>query len=451
MRQRAITQGFWLLCVVVTPIGLILAGRMDYAFALTFALLGVEFAFLAVPADRIFAYMTIAVIGMLALVSVGQSQLALVLVALGVVVLRRGNTTRLQLPPGLLMFGGYFAMTLVLMARDDGGVAWRQWLLHAVIVAGLYPLASFCSLSERRIVLRALISLGVAEAVYGVFEVATGRGPLWGSPIAYENQIFSGLARAQGTLGHSLALAFLLVVALGLTLAPGLVSSLWHKFALSGVFLVGMLAAGSRSALIVSVVMVLFVAGRGRGRLIVGGYVAILGVVALWGSGFFSSDLVTNFVTGSSVSHRGDALPAAHGLLTTQNLAHTLFGNGYWSVPRLFAEGRLQTDGFNAVDNGFVYLLAEGGVVGLLLFLGPVLWAIKVGAPELRLALVGALAMFLSFDVSAWPSALALVVVLTACSLAFRAGRAEEVSEQPQEHPLPLALPADRWRGRPVS
>jgi hypothetical protein len=332
--------------------------------------------------------------------------------------LSRGSSNRSPAASALASYYLLAAGTL-LLARDLGAVL--RWGVAVVVVVAIFlPTAAAGPLDRLRIC-RFVVYVAAAMSLYAVVEVALDLRAIWGPPplngqggiIPMDNEILVGfgLGRAEVTLVEPLLLSFLLLVALGLALRSEVLPR--RRVPLIGVLLCGLLASGSRSAAAVAVLLFIGVLIRSlRLRLVLGviatvGAAGIAVIVAL-----LRQDLVDRVLANPSVGHRLAGVEAAVALVGEQSWLHTIVGNGYGQVLRLFREGRLQSDGFFAVDNQFAYTFAELGVAGLVV-LGWLLWKALTRTDRLLIpAMTAAVIMFLSFDVLANASSLGLLVLL---------------------------------------
>jgi hypothetical protein len=188
--------------------------------------------------------------------------------------------------------------------------------------------------------------------------------------------------------------------------------------------------------------------------------IAAIGAVGVIGAAvsvaLLRPDLVERVLVNPSVAHRLEGVRAAIGLVDDQAWWHTLLGNGYGQVLRLFEEGRLQSDGFYAVDNQFAYTFAELGVAGLVV-LGWLLWrAFRHTDGLATLPLGAAVVMFLSFDVLANAPSLGLFAVLLGLTRrqALDEGSTESAQRapsvpRPERAPTSISRPAAPGGGRP--
>lgn len=306
---------------------------------------------------------------------------------------------------GSWLYGLYFAVIAAATVVHSGVSQLSSLLSYALPgLAGLLIIL-YASAGERAIVMRWLVGASLLEAVYAVGQVAGLLPRLWGNVVYYEHQLLAGFPRGEGTLGHPLMLALLLVIAIAITLSSK-VSGAKRLFVLLTLF-AGLFASGSRAGLLVAVVLLLFSARGGRvKRFTIGALLTATIVVALTSNGFFSGALVGNFLTGASVGHRSGAVEAIPRLLS-QPFVNVFLGNGAGSIDSLFRRGLLQSGGFHAVDNQFVTTLAIGGLVGLAALAVLLLRILAIGR-ETRIVTVAAVMFCLTFDLLVWPAGAAL-------------------------------------------
>ncbi|MBT1542491.1 hypothetical protein KK103_12015 [Curtobacterium flaccumfaciens pv. flaccumfaciens] len=312
--------------------------------------------------------------------------------------------------PKLLLLACLYAIVLVATTTAHSNTADTSLLWATLVPAGCFTVLALAVTSQQlRSIKNVIVLIAGAEAIYAVGETTLHFTPLWtteGPDRA--SQIIPGLIRAQGTLGHPLPLAMLCVVGIAILLSRRHASGLAGTVLGVGVLCAGIVATGSRSALVVVALMLAFSIGRRIWSVLTVAVLAGgLGALVLAAGGFFRSDTWINFATGDSLSHRNGALDAVPGLLTGQSVGSVLFGNGYFSASGLFARGLLQQGTFYAIDNQFVTSLVETGLVGvaLLVALCVGLW-LRAGA--YRMLVGGVVAFFFTFDILSWPSAAAL-------------------------------------------
>jgi hypothetical protein len=319
-----------------------------------------------------------------------------------------------------VLFLAYLAVTYFSTQATGLSDAPAQFVMHAIVGIAFLVLGAVANPGERKTIFKTVLVLGVAEALYSLYEYVALPAVLWASPVPdkwvwlytrLNNEILTGGLRSQGTFGHPLMLSFLLIVALGIALR--------FDFPRRGIrpilvvlFFAASIAAGSRSAALVMLAMVLFSYGMNRFAFLRG--IALSGVVLTlaYAGSFFASSIVSRFTESGSLTHRQGALDAVPRLLTEQSADQVMFGNGWYSTQFVFDKGLLQLDGFVAIDNQFVALLVTTGVVGVIIFaVIPILAYARIGR-TLRPVLVGAVGMFLVFDIFEFPSTWGLFALL---------------------------------------
>lgn len=323
--------------------------------------------------------------------------------------------------PALLPLAAYCllaAATLVLLRDLGAALRWGQTVM---LMGALFLPATIAGPQDRLRICRFLVYLAAALSVYAVVEVTFDLPAAWGPPplngqgeiISMDNEILvgSGLGRAEATLVEPLLLSFLVLIALALALQPEVLPR--RRLPVIGVLVGGLLASGSRSAAAVAFLVFLVASVRSmRLRLLLAALATVGGLGVVAGLGLLRPDLGERVLANPSVAHRLEGVNAAIALVGDQAWWRTLIGNGYGQVLRLFREGRLQSDGFYAVDNQFAYTFAELGMVGLVV-LGWLLWrAFACTDGLVALAMAAGVLMFLSFDVLANASSLGLLVIL---------------------------------------
>ncbi|QNK80975.1 O-antigen ligase [Nakamurella sp. PAMC28650] len=342
--------------------------------------------------------------------------------------------------PLMVMSFGLLAATVAFDSR--GGVL---LLLCRSVVPGVS-----CFFLARRMlpaglnrVCGAIVALAAAQSVMAIAEPFVFPTHLWapaaldslGNVAPLTNAILgSAIERSQASLGHPLPLGFLLAV--GLVLVLRVLPLTWlPKVLIIMLLLVGLVFSGSRNSLILAVGLLLFFGVR---KLSAPRLVAVsllfLGVVVIAAlAGLFSSEAITNFAASGSYTHRIAAYGAFGQLLGGQSLAAAVIGNGYGSTQRLFNAGLLQTDGFNVVDNQFVLMLSQGGLVALVTFSALCVESFFGRNWLWRGAVVVVVANSLIFDWFSWPSCSSLGLFCLGAALAstHRGAEAEPVAADP--------------------
>lgn len=410
------------------------------------ALLGIGFVVAAalVPADRVVsvfggASVVVAVLAPAQFLppTLRMAELGFFAASAMVIVTRRQLRAVVKLP--LLLVAAYLLVTTLATLRTPVPGAGAALFTHAAI--GVLFLLFGCAAGgpERRRLTAALIVLAVAQAFYAVFETVTNAAPLWagaavdvseGPPTRLASELIPGLLRAQGTLGHPLPLALLLLVAIGLVLRYPFARR-WARPVLLVALFTGVAVSGSRSALVVGVLLLLFAPGRDRWVAAARGvYLAAVSVAVAAVSGLLTTDSGVGqaFSESGSFTHRAGALAAIERLLTRQDDVTVLIGNGWRSAQRVFDSGLLQQDRFFAVDNQWVTLLVTAGLAGVAVFAALTVVTIVRAGADLRPAVVALFATFFVYDLLLWPGSWALLALFI--GLAARAGRPAPITPE---------------------
>lgn len=317
-------------------------------------------------------------------------------------------------------------MTIVTVLSPDVG-AFKRWLLSALVALPAFVLAARPGARATRRITATVLVLGVIEALCAVVEPFVFPSHLWapaqrdsdGLAVPLLNDVLGGsIERSQGTLGHPLPLGYLLVIGVALAVrAPRFPRRILVP--VLGVLVLGLVVAGARTSLVIAGLIIIFAAARRPTFLHVLGGVWLTALLTVLGSftGLISGASVDALMRTGSYTHRLGALTSFGDLLEKQDLTRALFGNGFAAAPRLFGAGLLQNDGFNAVDNEFLSLLGQAGLVGLALFVAVVIAAAVTGRSDVRLAVLCTTVTLMVFDVLAWPSAAALAFAVLGMGL----------------------------------
>ncbi|GAB2888881.1 hypothetical protein [Nocardioides pacificus] len=305
---------------------------------------------------------------------------------------------------------------------------WNFFALLAVSLLSSLLLMQAATDAERAVVSKWLVRLGVVVGLYAVLEVIGVAPAIWGAGTPSTNQIFTGLSRAQATMGHPLPLAFFLLVAL-LVAARDLDQRAGSRTLVLMALSAGLLATGSRSAVVLAMLFGVVVISR-RVNFPLAAWIATLGLTLGIAFGIFRGDAAQRFLSSDSLSHRIGAFESVPRLLQWQDGREVWLGNGVFSAPSLFARGLLQRGEFYAVDNQFVSTLVEGGIVGLAALVWLLVAGVRTADTTGRLLILVSAAMFLSFDLLFYASATVM--------LGLALGR--------QSHPAPAPREAARSR-----
>lgn len=309
-----------------------------------------------------------------------------------------------------------------------------------------------------RIVLIAVLVIAAVEVAWTAVDLVTGATPIWGQRggVSRPNPLTGDVwERGQGSMGQP--------IVFGTFEAIAVVVAWSNRIGMSGavrgvallVAAVGVFLSGTRSAVLCAVLGVLLhaVHRRGIGRwarnvvltAIVGGIVAVLD--------FGISTVTTELLSSGSWIHRSTSIAAVPRLLA-RPLAESLWGTGFGSETRLFADHLIETTyGLQVVDDLPVYLLGTTGVAGLAVFLAVVVVvAVRADAQGRALVLLW-FGMGFSFDLLVWLQAGILLTFTFALPRLDRAdgpggGGLETVPEQAGAGPSAAVPRASGLSGR---
>jgi hypothetical protein len=299
-----------------------------------------------------------------------------------------------------------------------------RWLFAALVPLCIAVMATRLAADGVRLVALVLVVLSIGEALLALGELTVLHGPVWGypvtdagAPVVQLNPLLgSRVPRAQGSVGHPVVLGFVLAIGFVLTwvdLARIRAVLRWPALA---VIAGGLALSGTRSALAAAAVGVLLVlfTGRDVGRKVRAVFVVAFGGATALVLAASIRAAAAQVQTTGSYTHRVGALDGVLGLMG-RPFVEAAIGSGMGSERSLFLRGLLQTDGFYAIDNELVTVLATAGVIGLVLFVAACAVAVRRSTPRLRGVLVTVFVMFFSFDVTSWSlgtTLLALVLTL---------------------------------------
>ncbi|MEU2002079.1 hypothetical protein ACH47B_13405 [Rhodococcus sp. NPDC019627] len=341
----------------------------------------------------------------------------------------------------LAALGGILATGTLANLRVDDPYQWSTLGMFGIIAAtGLIFGAATVRMDAIRPVYACVVFLAAAEAALALFELQTVMEPLWrggkvlpdGESVAMRSELIPGLLRAQGTFAHPLILASVLLVAVAITLGSDVfVGKAWMKWGVTALCTAGIAASGSRNAVILLALLFIALAGKRalRGlwaRLVIYGVpLAVIAAILLYPQ-------LSYVVTTGSWTHRIGSITALPEFAFGRDTLTMFIGDGTASTPRLLQAGLLFSNRFLAVDNQFVLILIQFGLIGFVLMCGILVAALSRSSRLTRILLALFVAQFFVFDVLAWPSVAVLLWI--AVGLAF--------STAPQsEEPMPTLSP----------
>jgi hypothetical protein len=230
------------------------------------------------------------------------------------------------------------------------------------------------------------------------------------------NLILGGwINRAQGTVGYPIPFSAVLVVAALIVVFSGAITTLRWKLVILGLLGTAILFSGTRSALValaiglaIGFVPTLIRSRSNRGHKfnlwLFGGLTAALAAGAI-------TYLVLAIVNGDfSVVHRGTVVDEAWSLTRLPPL-RLIFGSGYDSTQRLYAEGFLHVDSVAVVDNAFITQVVTSGLVGLAALVLAIVVGLKGQTLTGRVVIASLVTFMFSFDVFSWHLITFLLIV----------------------------------------
>ena len=140
-------------------------------------------------------------------------------------------------------------------------------------------------------------------------------------------------------------------------------------------------------------------------------------------------DALGNDLSGFGTAHRISSIEAMPRLILDRGFWEAWFGNGANSTAALFADGRFFSGSFLAVDNQYVLLLAQAGLVGLLLFVAVLIYATVMSVRRLGPLIPMFTLLGLSFDFLQWYATSAVFFIALADAL-----HSERRDEKGHEH-----------------
>jgi hypothetical protein len=384
-------------------------------------------AFVAVPRNLVIGFSIAAALVALALAPAGTLSFpygntipgAMVTLLLIVAAARRLGTMRAPaLWPLLVTY-----TAIVLLGSISASVD-PFYVILAIFSVVMYAVGCSTNVRERRIVTVTVIALAGVEAVLGIVEALSKRGPLLGQAITIDatNPFIPSLHRSQGTLGHPLVLSMLLLTGLALVLLRGTVAARM-RYPLAALLIVGIVFTGSTSAILAGAALVLYwlFVRRSIGGTVISvllGIGGVIFVIATWGRQIAA--YLGDALFGSDATHRLGSISAIPKLITDRSPLNSLFGGGLGSVQSLYQQNILVDDGFGAIDDQFVTSLVQAGLIGtacLLAFF--ILVFVRGGRSTVGLMLVFVLMCF-SFDALTWYVSAGVMFALCAIAMSAR-------------------------------
>lgn len=264
---------------------------------------------------------------------------------------------------------------------------------------------------------RWVIWLAVVEAVLALTQKLYATPAIWGwvgipgVPTAGVNPLWAEPAgRAMGSMGHAIPLGLLLGAAAILAVLSAALERRSTQGLTVALMFAGAMAAGSRSAIIVTAVVLTFALLAFPNRL--------RNFWTVWATSFVvvyvivfvdlrQLTLVESLSGSASLTVRQSSWNFFGQLWDERSFVENIIGSA--DIQTLRAKGFF--DPQFAIDNNFVTVFALAGAVGLALLLAIIVGALRWSAPvglTLSLFVVG---MFFAFDIVQWQFPTALLVV----------------------------------------
>ncbi len=295
--------------------------------------------------------------------------------------------------------------------------------------AALAVVASSMSRREWTAVWTVIVVVSAIVAVVLVVEAFVVRGVLFVDEAYGTNPFLPGIIRAQAMIGHPLVASFVCVLGLFVLLRSDV--RLVLKLLLTPLFMAGVVATGSSTTVVTVAVGIVgwFLVGRAAKLSVLRITALVLLVLGVAIVSFTPSALLDD-ISPQQSAHRLNSLRAIPALLSERGISGALFGSGFGSAESLYRAGIFDNDGFFAIDNQFVSVLASAGLIGAILFIVFLLGTLR-RAPALdRVFLLTLLLVFLGFDVLDSPSAGPLFLVFAAAAGASRTPDRSDESEE---------------------
>jgi hypothetical protein len=303
---------------------------------------------------------------------------------------------------------------------------------------------------EGTVVARAVIAVGVAEAVYAAAQAFLGVRPLWGIVASQgtENPFVETLDRAQASLGQAIVYGFF--AASTAFLAWSNAARLPRPLHVSAFVVLagGLFLSGTRSAA-VALLAAITVHALLRPGLVpwVRNLGATLMAVALVGLlDFGVRGITVEALQSGSWLQRLGSLTSAPRLLRRSGLDFWL-GSGFGSEQELYRVGLLRSPyHFTVVDNFYVYVLGTMGLVGLVLLLALLVVAFARSSRTGRGTVLVVVVMCAAFDLLVWRSSAAVFVLFLVLEPSVGRMRRkttpdEAAGEADVARPVPLVRP----------
>jgi hypothetical protein len=316
----------------------------------------------------------------------------------------------------LLVFLGYTLANAVWFNSTD---ATRAVLLQIFTIVPLVMLVPRLDASKFQLFILFVAGLACAEAVLAILEVAGVTKSVWGllgGPIpdwGLENNILpSASTRGMGTTAHPIPLGMLCAFGALFLLTSRRLRS-WLIILLLAILLAGIIASGTRSAVIAFVVVLVgtFFTHQGRVDKAKLAWTSAICCILLLTVNTAALLGASNLPGTVSFEHRTEALSVLPAMWTL-GPARLIFGANPDTSHELSSLDYLKTSEVDAIDNQWITLLVRFGLVGFLLFLGVIVSMIQSRSWDRRVAAAAFVVSTWSFEVMEWNIGVLILIII---------------------------------------
>lgn len=333
----------------------------------------------------------------------------------------------------LVLFAAVFALSTAfwqdsLLTAKAAGIA-TMWILLTIVASSIRVSRAQITIFPTMIVIgtvSVVVALleGLLQWTFVLDNISAGISgeyvPNWTEMLGFQ------MLRAQATFGYPIILGAFLAICLILIVAMPHIS-LRSRISFSAIFVIGILLAGARSAILAAAAaLILFAAQRvftalrsGQGKsafrtwqVIVPVSVAVVGLLAA------TVFVIRAFVIGDfSFLHRSSMLSAVVDAFSQRSPLENLFGSGYGSVERGFAAGLFGDAQVAVLDNAFASMFIVTGLVGVAALLTILILALRTAGSLIRLLLATMIVEFFIFDLFSWHLIAGILFVLVGMAM----------------------------------
>jgi hypothetical protein len=394
-------------------------------------------------------------IGLLALVPAAHCRVVALVVTTGLVFVFASNTaptslwTAVALGGPVLLAVAWYRRGLVAVPAGATMGAAAVFLavitLSSCLTGGGFP--AFVPLSaalgwtvtqlddrERVLLVRALVAMGTAEAVYAAAQAFLGVEPLWGIVASQgtDNPFAAGLDRAQATFGQAIVYGFFSALLAFLAWSDTARLRRPLRFAAFGVLVGGLFLSGSRSAALALAAAIAVHALVRPGLLPWVRNLALAStvVVLLALLDFGIRAVAVEALDSGSWLQRLGSLTSVPRLLERSG-AEFWFGPGFGSEQELYRTHLLRSPyHFTVVDDFYVYVLGTTGLVGVVALLVLLTLALVTSGRSGRGTAMVVVVMCAAFDLLVWRSSAAVFVTFLVLEPSARGMRRTVTSDE---------------------